>query len=506
VTCLDHRRTQSPQLANFPTFVCDLTLREFGRIQIAKKRQFSFIPPPWRFDSHSFYGYKLIHSYHIENSVLIISYTYIYKFLQRALSDRAIASVKTRSNHAGSSTLLNLVEQSHHAYQNLANGNRQMKEIVHITEAFGGGVLSMLVELSNRAAEAGADVSVIYSLRRETPHDFARLFHPKIKMTYVAMCREISFKKDWSSLLALVQSLRDRNPEVIHLHSSKAGALGRAAAKIASPHAKVLYSPHGPAFLRRDVSPTKQFAYLSFERLANYIGGTIVACSRSELHEIKDRVHARAPILIENGVDVSEIPVQRTRRDGKVVIGMTGRASFQKNHEVFIQLANELRDPGVSFVWIGGHTEDVSERDRDNAVTCSGWVTRARALELMSQLDVYVQTSRWEGMPLALIEAQVAGIPAVVTNVVGNRDVVIHGVTGFVASNAEEIAVYLALLRDNWTLRQQMGAAARKRAMERFSMDAIFREWRQLYGLADERNTSKEPLIADIALPYEVNR
>jgi glycosyltransferase involved in cell wall biosynthesis len=108
-------------------------------------------------------------------------------------------------------------------------------------------------------------------------------------------------------------------------------------------------------------------------------------------------------------------------------------------------------------------------------------------------------------MPMALIEAQVAGIPAVVTNVVGNRDIVIHCVTGFVASNDEELAKYLALLRDNPTLRQQMGAAARKRAMERFSMDLIFREWQLLYGLADERNTRNEPLIVDIAHPYDVN-
>jgi glycosyltransferase involved in cell wall biosynthesis len=74
-----------------------------------------------------------------------------------------------------------------------------------------------------------------------------------------------------------------------------------------------------------------------------------------------------------------------------------------------------------------------------------------------------------------------------------------------VASNDEELAKYLALLRDNPTLRQQMGAAARKRAMERFSMDLIFREWQLLYGLADERNTRNEPLIVDIAHPYDVN-
>ncbi|WP_345813122.1 glycosyltransferase family 4 protein [Paraburkholderia sp. PREW-6R] len=380
-----------------------------------------------------------------------------------------------------------------------------MKDIVHITEAFGGGVLSMLTELSNRAAEAGANVSVIYSLRRETPPDFASLFHPKVKMTHVSMCREVNPKKDWSSLRNLVQQLRECNPEVIHLHSSKAGVLGRAAAKIATPRAKVLYSPHGPAFLRRDVSALKQYAYLSFERLASFIGGTIVACSRSELHEIKGRVRARSSILIENGVDTNGIPLRCKRADDKVVVGMTGRASYQKNHEVFIKLAHDLRDTSMNFIWIGGTEQEVPDAYRDNSVTCSGWVTRARALELMSQLDVYVQTSRYEGMPMALIEAQVAGIPAVVTNVVGNRDIVIHGVTGFVASNEEELAVYLALLRDNPSLRQQMGTAARKRATERFSMDVIFREWRTLYGLSDVLTTRSEPLIADIALPYDVN-
>lgn len=376
-----------------------------------------------------------------------------------------------------------------------------MKDIVHITEAFGGGVLSMLTELSNRAAEAGANVSVIYSVRRETPPDFERLFHPKVKMTHVSMCREINLKKDWSSLRDLVEKLRDRNPEVIHLHSSKAGVLGRAAAKIAAPRAKVLYSPHGPAFLRRDVSAAKQYAYLSFERLAKFIGGTIVACSRSELHEMTGRVGAHSSILIENGVDTKGIPLRRTRTDNKVVVGMTGRASYQKNHEVFIKLAHDLHDATTNFLWIGGAEQEVPDGYRNNSVTCSDWVTRARALELMSQLDIYVQTSRYEGMPMALIEAQVAGIPAVVTNVVGNRDIVIHGVTGFVASNEEELAVYLALLRDNPTLRQQMGAAARRRAIERFSMDVIFREWRTLYGLTDVHAARSEPSIADIALP-----
>ncbi|AEA65939.1 glycosyltransferase [Burkholderia gladioli] len=364
------------------------------------------------------------------------------------------------------------------------------EKIVHIAEAFGGGVLSMLTYLANHAASAGVDVTVLHSIRPETPSDFSKLFRPDVKLVHVDMVREVNVRRDLRSVRALVRHLRDCRPTAIHLHSSKAGVLGRIAARIAAPHATVLYSPHGLSFLRGDVSRTKQFAYLSFERIAARIGGTIVACSGGELDEINGKVRAKSAVLVENGVNVAEIPPRRTRDDRKIVIGMSGRASFQKNHEAFVQLADKLHGSDVEFLWIGGNANEIPESARRQAVACSGWVTRERALALTSELDIYVQTSRWEGMPVALIEAQVAGIPAVVTNVVGNRDVVTHGLTGYVASTADEMVEYLATLRDNRRLREQIGKAARNRAIQRFSMSAIFRQWQALYGLGPD-----EPLV-----------
>ncbi|KEZ07612.1 glycosyl transferase [Burkholderia sp. MSh2] len=357
------------------------------------------------------------------------------------------------------------------------------QRIVHIVEAFGGGVLSMLVHLANHAAATGADVTVLHAIRPETPDDFPSLFHPDIRLVHVEMDREVSISKDLRGARALARRLREYRPTVIHLHSSKAGVLGRVAARIAAPRAKVFYSPHGLSFLRCDVSGLKQFAYLSFERIAACLGGTIVACSDSELREINGRIRAKSAVLVENGVDVAEIPARRTRDDRRIAIGMSGRASFQKNHQAFVQLASELRASDVEFLWIGGDAAEIPDPRESRAVACSGWVTRAQALELTAGLDIYVQTSRWEGMPVALIEAQVAGLPAVVTDVVGNRDVVIHGVTGYVASNADEMARYVALLRDDRQLREQMGESARKFALHRFSMTSIFRQWRSLYGL-----------------------
>ncbi|OLL31192.1 glycosyl transferase [Burkholderia sp. SRS-W-2-2016] len=375
--------------------------------------------------------------------------------------------------------------------------------VVHITEAFGGGVLSMLTELCNRTAATGAKVTVLFSMRPETPKNFRELFHPDVDLVYVSMCREVHPRKDWLSMWEMAAHIRRCDPTVIHLHSSKASVLGRAAARVATQHAKIFYSPHGLAFLRSDVSRAKQLAFLTFERVAALMGGTVVACSPGELNEIKGGMHVKDAALIENGVNIESIPVRQVREDTDIVIGMNGRASFQKHHEMFIALANTLHDSSTRFLWIGGNRDDLKDERETPALTCSGWLTRSRALELVSGLDIYVQTSRWEGMPVALIEAQVAGIPAVVTDVVGNRDVVVHGVTGFVASTQEQMARYLTDLREDRQLREKMGNAARELAIAKFSMDTIFCSWLSLYETAKE-NPGKGTRERLAATPREV--
>jgi len=118
-------------------------------------------------------------------------------------------------------------------------------------------------------------------------------------------------------------------------------------------------------------------------------------------------------------------------------------------------------------------------------VDVTGWQERDKALDRLADLDVYVQTSLWEGMPIAVIEAQVAGIPAVVTDVVGNRDVVEDGVTGFVVANPREMYERVAQLSKDPDLRYKMGAEARRRARIRFSLDRMVGDLIGAYGFSD---------------------
>ncbi|WP_175839230.1 glycosyltransferase [Burkholderia anthina] len=366
-------------------------------------------------------------------------------------------------------------------------------KIVHVTEAFGGGVLSFLVDLCNRSVAAGYDVVVVYSERDETPENVRALFDPAVRLVRIRMHRAVRPLHDLVGVMRLAQWLRSERPDVVHLHSSKAGVLGRVAARLGSGHARVIYSPHGLSFLRSDVPRWQQRLYLTFEKLADSLGGTVVACSLGELDELRRRVRARNARLIENGVETDQVPRRTLRDDGRTIVGMMGRASYQKNHEWFLAIAARLARPELEFVWIGG---EAGAAGHGAAVRCTGWVPRSEALTTMAGLDLYVQTSRWEGMPLAVIEAQVAGIPAVVTNVIGNRDIVVHGTTGFIASSLDEMTECVDRLSRDRALRESMADAATRIATARFRVESKFRQWTSLYDDSVSYATVSESSVA----------
>ena len=131
-------------------------------------------------------------------------------------------------------------------------------------------------------------------------------------------------------------------------------------------------------------------------------------------------------------------------------------------------------------MWIGGG-EDYCNLCELKNVMITGWLPRKEALQVLSQLDIYLQTSLWEGMPLSVIEAMLAGIPVIVRDAVGNRDVVEHGKTGFVASSPEEMLGFTQRLLIDSKLRLEMGKTAQTRARDRFCLGRLHREIKELY-------------------------
>lgn len=296
------------------------------------------------------------------------------------------------------------------------------------------------------------------------------------------MQREIG-AADLRPLISLAWILGRRQFDAIHSHSSKAGALTRIAAFMTLQIRKSCYSPHGFAFLRSDVPEMKRRLYRLIESGLHKLGGKIAACSATEKlyaekYLGKSRVH-----LLENAIDTALIgevghPDERT----VVRVVTVGRVTYQKAPWRFGKLATDIAPKGVEFVWLGDGSNADRERWLDDSpVSISGWLDKQRLMDELSDSDVFVLASLWEGMPIALIEAQAMGIPAVASNIEGNKDVVVHGETGFLADTDESLLRYTQQLVNDPQLRRRMGRAARRHAIRRFGKDRFVRDSELIY-------------------------
>ena len=362
-----------------------------------------------------------------------------------------------------------------------------MKTILHVTEALGGGLAYSVSQLAQLQAREGWNVVLIHSVRPETPPPdlLDKLFPVPIQRIKVALVTPVSPWQDFLGVLRLAKIFRNLGPDVIHLHSSKGGVLGRTAALITGLQDRVYYSPRGFSFLRQDVSLSKRRAYQWFEKIAARFGGTLVACSASEAELGLKAVGHRRVILVENSIQLENIR-RAVRRSGDRVRVMTaGFINYAKAPWRFRDVAVSLENEPADFVWVGDgqlRAELLVDGKLPANLTVSGWKKRQEVLEELALSDIFVLFSMWEGMPLALIEAQATGLPVVVSNVVGCRDVVRDGVTGFVCTTMDEIVEKVRMLIVDENLREKMGESARAMAVERFSAERMHREMLAVYG------------------------
>ncbi len=360
-----------------------------------------------------------------------------------------------------------------------------MTRILHVTEAMGSGVLSVLDSISRRQAEAGAEVRVMFIPRPETPSDDAlrARFHPAVAL------ERLSTRSRHGDLRALHRAVRrDRDSDVVHAHSSFAGAVVRNALRGRRHPDSVFYSPHGFAFLRLDLpAAARAVIRLVERRLARH--ATLILTSPSEYAVARSALTPPRAHLLQTGVAAETVARDPRSSDGsrRPVVGMVGRVTYQKAPWRFAAAASALGDR-ADFVWIGGGArEDEVRWFAGTPVRVTGWVSPDDLAALIDGLDVLLFPSLWEGMSLSLIQAQAQGLPAVVSDVVGNRDAVDDGVTGFIRDTDEELIAATALLLDDPELRERMSAAAIVWARRALTDDRVGHDSLALYAAASPR-------------------
>lgn len=312
------------------------------------------------------------------------------------------------------------------------------KKILHVVESFGGGVFSFLVDLVNGTCKE-FDITIVYGVRDETPENFRSYFNNMIKFVKVEnFTRSINLEKDLKALKELKKIIKEEKPDIIHLHSSKAGVLGRLATN--KKDIKMFYNPHGFSFLKQDDSKLKRTLYLLIEKMMTMVNKecTIVGCSKGEYNEAK-RLNKNS-ICINNGIDVEKLNKETANFKEKEMdynnlkVCTVGRIGYQKNPEVFNKIAEKF--PNIQFTWIGDG--ELRERLTSSNITVTGWKTRDEVLKNLNEQDVFILCSLWEGLPISLLEAMYLQKICIVSDCIGNRDVINDGENGFVVKKFEE--------------------------------------------------------------------
>lgn len=297
----------------------------------------------------------------------------------------------------------------------------------------------------------------------------------------------------------LAAALRAFRPEVLSLHTAKAGALGRLVAP--SLGLRPLYTPHGWSFAA-GVPPAQARRYRALERWLARLPGLIVDVCEHDRHLALTAGVGRIEqhVVVHNGMpERPELP--QARPDGHPVrLVMVARFEEQKDHATLLHALARVRreaasqpapqgapacaqegDPTWSSEWQLDLVGDGPGRNAVEALTARlGLASQVRftgaTLDVaprLAQAQVFVLASHWEGFPRSILEAMRAGLPVVASDVGGVREAVEDSVTGVVCAHADatDLAAGIGRLLRDAHLRRRMGAAGRERYLTRFTFE-----------------------------------
>jgi hypothetical protein len=355
-------------------------------------------------------------------------------------------------------------------------------KVVHIVEALAGGVHTYFKELSfffgDSEVKEDIETTIIYSTNRKEV-DSKKIneeFSKGVSLVELNMVREFSPFQDLKSLLHLIKELRRIQPDVVHLHSSKAGVLGRVACFLLFKKTNLFYTPHGYSFLRTDTSNLNKKFYHAIERsFQGIFGGATIACGDTEFEIAKTIGKSH---LVRNGIDIEKVQKYSSKNNNTVLtIGIVGRITSARNPTLFNEIA--LRHSNLNFVWIGdGELQPLLTAPN---IGITGWfLDREDALTALNNIDVYIQTSLWEGLPIAVLEAMAMQKPVLATNIIGNKDVVGHNETGFLFDEIDELDNYIEILKDE-EVRHRFGKKGLERCQDLFDSTKNFKQLIALY-------------------------
>jgi glycosyltransferase involved in cell wall biosynthesis len=371
--------------------------------------------------------------------------------------------------------------------------------IVLAAEPTGGGVLRHVLDLAEGLPRRGFRVLLVHA-KRGIDGAFAERLARRAEFGYETASLDVQRapgKHDVGATVALRRVIQEfGGADVLHGHSSKAGALARLGRW--SRARRVVYTPHAWYTQNPSLGAASRGVYGLIERALAVVTDRIISVSRDEAeHAVELGIGRRKLVLIENGIETwTPEQVARTRAATRarlgisaddVVVGFLGRLAPQKAPEVTVRVFRQLLDarPTTRVVLAGDGPEGASVRALMGELGVADRVVAlpaANGPDVIPAFDVFLMTSRYEGFPYVLLEALAAGCAIVTTRVGGVADCVVDGVNGSVVDTLDPDPIaraVLAIVNDPARL-AAMRAEARERAAL-FSIDRMLDRTADLY-------------------------
>jgi len=326
-----------------------------------------------------------------------------------------------------------------------------------------------------------------------------KLNEKKIKVYEISSFRRgISLINDFKTLILLYKLIKKGKYDIVHCHSTKAGFLGRIAAELANVK-KVYFTVHGWGFYNVEEYGWAQKLLIFLEKIAAKCSTKIICVSEKVKEDGIERKIAKKDkfLIIKNGIGWKVKGNRQKERqtlrvkENDIVFGMVGRFAYPKHPLMFLRAAKVIRQKfsQVKFVLIGEGPlfqecqNFIKENKLENSISLLGEKIPEETRELLLSFDIFVLTSKFEGLPITIIEAMFAGLPIVATNAGGVRELVQEEKNGFLVNpdNLSELIKKMSYLINHPIERKKMGEESLKIAKENFILDKMIRNYEDLY-------------------------
>lgn len=353
----------------------------------------------------------------------------------------------------------------------------------------GGGPKHVDLLINNLSSE----IEIYLACPQDKPYYDLWSESKKIKDIFALPHRKFSVKK----LLGLNKFIKDNDIEIVHSHGKGAGIYSRML-KILNPRLKIVHTLHGVHIGKYGL--LKKIAYIFLERFLTLFTDKFINVSNSEnslclklglfKKSRSEVVYNGIKALLKN--DNAKI---KFNLSGKRVVTTISRFDYAKNMSLAYEIAQNFKDNSdIVFLWLGdgddrAKFESMAQKDGVNIIF-TGFTDKIPAY--LSATDIYLSTSRWEGLPYALIEAQSLGIPIIATNVVGNNEVVENSKSGFLFEGAQQACRDIEILLNDEKIYGKMQSEALLNFKDKFDIGIAVRKVEKIYEQIFENKSTRE--------------